>query len=1013
MVKGVESVLARPEKSIDLRVEYMDAGRVTTPSYLVKLADYFRAKYGQTKFGAVIASDREALDFVLRFRDGLFPGVPVVFCGVADTPDHPVPAKPYLTGVLEEGDVAATLQTALALVPQAGEVVAAVNDSPVGRVRKERLLEALKGQGRPLRHTIVENPVLKDFETILGSKGPETIVLLLGSFSDEEGSAVSVERAMEGLVRHKAPLFALRDEYLGRGIVGGVLISGFHQGETAARMVLRVLAGEPPEGIPVERKGLNRPMFDFQQMARFAMAIDALPQGSTVINTPVTPPPPPRQLFPWLPLGAAGVLFIVVLILAGKVVADGKAKKGLKSEALELEKRLADRTKELMQANTDLGEKIAEYTDLRKVQKETERKYRALFDEAPNPVFIVDGEGRFLEANQAALDFLESSREGLRAASMGDFNPQRDTKVEGEGLGPTWTPGTSETQFLVNGKVKTLLLSLVPLAPSGSGHLYGIGQDISDRKRTEAALKESQENLRKAINLSPVAITIAHLNGFVEYANDKFVRTFGYTREDIPTMERWWELAHPDWKHRQEVISAWRSALGDSEGSGKDMEPQEWTVTCSDGSTKDIEFQWVTIGDRLVTIYNDMSGRKRVEEEILKSKNLESLGTLAGGIAHDFNNLLMIIMGNISLAKMAVDGTGKAYQRLLDAERASLMAKDLTQQLITFSRGGDPFKKVLMITPLLMDVCHIALSGSNVKCQYVIPEDLRPVQVDESQLKQAVHNLVTNAREAMPQGGTITISAENVTVTGDGKLPLPPGEYVKLTIQDKGVGIKPEHLPKIFDPYFTTKEMSNQKGTGLGLTITHSIIKKHGGHITVDSAVGAGSFLHVYLPAHEGPAPAAAGKEEPEEEPVKSKGTILVMDDSKGVRDVTGAMLGHLGYDAVFAQDGLEAIDLYRDSIRSGQPFMAVILDLTVQGGMGAKEALPVLVAIDPQVNAIISSGYTRDPLMIEYRKYGFRNAITKPYKMEELVAVLGEVEMLGPGRKQSYSADQEPALTP
>jgi CheY-like chemotaxis protein len=252
-----------------------------------------------------------------------------------------------------------------------------------------------------------------------------------------------------------------------------------------------------------------------------------------------------------------------------------------------------------------------------------------------------------------------------------------------------------------------------------------------------------------------------------------------------------------------------------------------------------------------------------------------------------------------------------------------------------------------------------------------------------------IHNIVTNAKEAMPQGGTITVYAENVTVTKEDNLPLPGKDYIRISIQDRGAGIKGEHLPKIFDPYFTTKEMGNQKGMGLGLAISYSIIKKHGGHISVESATGRGTTLHIYLPGLDQVPPGVEKPEKQKPEVRKRRGTILVMDDATGVRDVTGAMLDHLGYNVAYARDGLEAVELYRNGFESGHPFDAVILDLTVQGAMGGKEAMPLLLAIDPLAKGIISSGYSKDPIMSEYRKFGFKIAIVKPYKMEELKETL------------------------
>jgi len=391
----------------------------------------------------------------------------------------------------------------------------------------------------------------------------------------------------------------------------------------------------------------------------------------------------------------------------------------------------------------------------------------------------------------------------------------------------------------------------------------------------------------------------------------------------------------------------------------------------------------------VVMIFQDMKERKLPETQAPTSRNHESIETLAAGIAHDFNNLLLVILGNISLAKTSLTREDRAFDRLIDAERASMMTKDLIQQLITFSKGGELSKRAMVITPFIMEVTHSTLSSTNIKGKYIMSDDLYPVEIDEGQIRQVMHIILGNAREAMPQGGTVTISFENVRITRGDYLPLNDGDYVKISLQDEGLGIRKEHLERIFDPYFTTKDVGSQKGVGLGLAIAYSIIKKHTGHIAVESSVGGGTTFHIYLPAY--------GKEVvtdrevvgAHDEILKKKGKILVMDDAKAVRDVTGAMLSYIGYDVEFARDGREAIALYREAKQSDEPFDAVILDFTVQGGMGGKEAIQLLLALDPQIRAIISSGYSSDPIMSEYQAYGFKTAILKPYKMEELEEIL------------------------
>jgi len=376
----------------------------------------------------------------------------------------------------------------------------------------------------------------------------------------------------------------------------------------------------------------------------------------------------------------------------------------------------------------------------------------------------------------------------------------------------------------------------------------------------------------------------------------------------------------------------------------------------------------------------------RNEKELQKLERLESLGILAGGIAHDFNNILTAVVGNLSLAKRHIDPENKAFQLLTQMEKSLSRAQCLTQQLLTFAKGGAPIKKLASISELMKDTITFALRGSNVKSEFLMSDTLWPVEIDAGQISQVLHNLAINAKQAMPHGGTIKIYAENVTIEAKDALPLQEGRYLKISLQDEGIGISKENLSHIFDPYFTTRK----EGTGLGLAVVFSIIKKHGGYITAESQEGNGSAFHIYLPASEKEFSEAKGIEK--EKLHFSEGRILVMDDQEIVREITGEILIFLGYQAEFSTNGEEAIELYKKARESGKPFDAVILDLTIPGGIGGREVIQELREIDPDVKAIVSSGYSNDPIMSDYRQYGFSEVITKPYSIEEFSKALNRM---------------------
>ncbi len=507
-------------------------------------------------------------------------------------------------------------------------------------------------------------------------------------------------------------------------------------------------------------------------------------------------------------------------------------------------------------------------------------------------------------------------------------------------------------------------------------------RDITERKRLEAELRRSEDLFSKIFLSSPAPVTITTLaEGRFVKVNEAFERMVGYSREELlgrssVELGIW---AHPDQRDRIMGLL----------GTERSVRNVEIETIGKSGEVKNVLYsaELIQIGDdpHVLALAIDITERHKMEEELLKSRKLESLGILAGGIAHDFNNILAAVMGNISLAKMHAGPDSAGYRFLADAEKASSRAKDLTQQLLTFSRGGAPLKAPASLADVIRESAAFALSGSNVRCEFFIPDDLWPVEADVGQIGQAISNLIINADHSMPDGGVVEVRAGNTAHESAWDLPLNPGKYVRVFIRDEGIGIPQEHLSKIFDPYFTTK----QRGSGLGLSTAYSIIKRHGGHIEVESRLGAGTTFRVYLPASDKEVKRTS---EVEEGPSPGEGKILVMDDDESVRDVVGRMLDHLGYTAETARDGAEAIEMYKKAMESSAPFRCVIMDLTIPGGMGGKETMERLLEIDPGVKAIVSSGYSSDPVMSHFREFGFGGVVAKPFRIQKLGKTLRNV---------------------
>ena len=506
----------------------------------------------------------------------------------------------------------------------------------------------------------------------------------------------------------------------------------------------------------------------------------------------------------------------------------------------------------------------------------------------------------------------------------------------------------------------------------------------AESKEREKKLKQSEERYRNIVEGSQDLIFQCDQHGRFTFVNKAWEDTLGF-RVDELLRHRISELQAPG--AAQQDLRAFSKRL--FHGAINDYET---TLISRTGKTVHLSFNTTALRDPegslagfQGTAYN-ISERKKIEDEHLRIQKLESIGTLAGGIAHDFNNLLQAILGNIQLAKRVLNPEDKPFSWLTSAEKAGDQAKDLSYRLLTFAKGGEPFKQVTAITRLLRETVQLALSGSNISAEFVLDENLYSLEIDEGQMKQVISNIVINATEVMPRGGRITVTAHNLPALRGTNLPLQGRNYVHISVEDQGIGIAPKNLPKVFDPYFTTKGMGSEKGKGLGLTICHSIITRHDGLISIESTPGVKTIVHIYLP--EADESCKALQDSPTiMEPRKER--ILLMDDEDFVRDVTSEMLVQLGYEVQLAKDGDEAIETYAKALEKGVLFDAVILDLTIPGGTGGDEAILKLLEIDPNVKGILSSGYADNNVMNDFREFGFKGVISKPFKFDELASVI------------------------
>ncbi len=624
--------------------------------------------------------------------------------------------------------------------------------------------------------------------------------------------------------------------------------------------------------------------------------------------------------------------------------------------------------------------------------KESERRYRELYENSPLGYQSLDSDGCLIESNSTLCWMLGYSREEMIGKWFGDFLTEGSREKFKKNF----------SRFKSSGEVRGVSFDVVRSDGSSFmveidgrvGHddkgdfkqTHCIITDVTSRKKTEKKLKESEERFRSIFNTAKDGFYVIDLEGRYRNVNDAVCKLFGYTREQFLSSDIRLLLFPEDMddifnKHS----NLWADGGFVSDLRLRDKEGAELYV--------DINITPLQIGGEsfALGVVRDMTERRKTDQELKKMDKLQSVGILAGGIAHDFNNIMAAIVVNIGLAQTYLNPADEAYKILAAAEKSALKGSSLSNQLITFSSGGTPVKTVLVLPELITESAHFSLSGSDIILKTDIADDLWPIIVDEGQFTQVIHNLIINSSQAMPNGGEVSISAHNVELASGEVIPLKAGRYVKIEVADCGEGIAEDIRARIFDPYFTTKGMGQEKGTGLGLAIVHSIIKAHNGCIDLDSKIGKGTTFYFYLPVHEEYQvdPHVDTKELSEVDAPKDKIRILILEDDEQVYAYLPKLLWKLGYEAVIATDGTEAITRYQEALEAEQPFSAVIIDLVIRGGMGGKEAMKELLKIDPEVRALVSSGYSMDPSVLEYEKYGFKGTLTKPYTVENLKSTL------------------------
>ena len=686
----------------------------------------------------------------------------------------------------------------------------------------------------------------------------------------------------------------------------------------------------------------------------------------------------------WMLIYRMAVIPLNRLIEGAKKIGHGSLKHLIEIDSKDEFGRLASEFNLMSERLYDLVEKL----------KGSEQQQSDLLNNTSSVIYMKDLDGKYLFINRRYEDLFNVTNQDIMGKKDHDLFPQEmadafrahDLKV----LSSDTIMEFEETVPQDDGE--HIYISVKFPLRKYSGEIYavcGISTDITLRKQSEKELLSSKKQLQISLHASNIGLWSWNLQTNEVDFSPEWKAQIGFEDDEIANRyEEWESRLHP--ADRKRVLSD----LKDYMDGKKNEYAVEFWLRHKNGSYRRIFSRGEKLDDvsgetdYMMGCHIDITERKQMEEELLKAQKLESIGVLAGGIAHDFNNLLTAIINNLYLIKNHASSGNqeKMYERIEAAHSASVRAQGLTYQLLTFAKGGMPIKGLIDIRELVGESVSITLRGSNVICENLIPSDAWHIEADAGQISQAVNNILINADQAMPDGGTIVISCENSIIKVDNNLRLKEGRYIKLSIRDNGSGISDEDMSRIFDPYFTTKV----NGNGLGLSTSYAIIKKHDGNIFVESKPGAGSVFNIYLPANR---EKVSIKYISEEETVAGAGRIVIMDDDVLVRESLGEILTAIGYIVDFASNGKEVIDIYKNAKESNDPVDAVIMDLTIPGGMGGKETISELIKIDPNVKAVVSSGYSNDPVMADFRKFGFSGVLKKPYKdITELSRLLSEL---------------------
>ncbi len=957
ITEGVESVLEGKKVPVLLRIEYMDARHVKESADERLVFESYRRKFANARFDLVISADTEAFQFLRRHRDDLFPGVPVVFCGVNDYVDSMLDGRSDITGVAESLDVKETLEAALKAHPDTRQVFVFVDNTEEGTANRRVAARALAALNDRVRGNYIDCYSLREMKAKGFCLPPASIVLMMAIPCDDCGGA-SGEYLSSVAENWFIPVYGVWDFFLGKGIVGGSVADGYSQGAAAAEIALRVLSGEKAGSIPVVKGVPNRYRFDYRQIRRLGIDPSFLPEGSTVINAP--------PYFRWHGSGYFWGSVVVIGFLSSAVV------------FLSMNVRRRRRAEE--------------------AAVRASRQFDTLVQAIPDAVFFKDIEGRHLAINRAGEMLMGRSREEILGKTDRELLPpdlaESCLKSDVEALKGDHLRQVEEKIAHPDGSLTYFETFKAPIH-DGKGAvigLAGVSRDVTKRKRAEEMLRASERRYRTLVDLSPDGIAKIGSEGKILMLNQQCARMLGYESQEELLGRSIYEFIVPEDHPRVNADLAHILETGS-------LPIIRYHLVRRDGTRFPAECSAAIGAGRdghpgsVMTIVRDVTEKSTLEKQLFQAMKMEAIGRLAGGLAHDINNYLGAITGFSDLVKITHGNDPVLARRMDSIAETAVRASSLIRQLLAFSRKQPSTPEVLDLNKVItgMESMMNRLIGEDVKLVTRLAENPRKVKADPSQIEQIIANLLVNARDAMPDGGELAIETSSADIrAGEPGVPdyMEPGSYLMLAVSDTGTGIPEEIREKIFDPFFTTKETG--KGSGLGLATVYGIVKQHGGYIQVRDHPPRGSMFTILLPEC-GPSAGAMPAPAPPDHPhpaARGSEMVLLAEDNEEVRESTSALLEAMGYGVRTASNGEEAIRIFE----AHREEIDLLITDVVMPGMGGKILADRASALNPGLKVLYISGYPEEVIATHgILKEGIRY-LQKPFSARELSVKIGDM---------------------